>query len=105
MVTLLDTMWGLKLAKLDKKEITSNRFSDFFAKLVGYAVFITIGVVINYEFKTPYIVWVFSVVPIYTEIFSIDEKQRKLGKKGIIKEICNAYNFAVSIKNKRDKLR
>jgi len=105
LLALIDTRWGLKLAKHKKIEITSNRASDFFAKLVGYFVFITFGLFLNAEFDMPYIVWISAIIPIYSEIFSIDEKQRKLGKIGILKQAENVYKFAKNIKNKRDSLR
>lgn len=105
MLALIDTRFGIKLAKFQKKEITSNRASDLFAKLIGYFVFITFGLFLNAEFNMPYIVWISAFVPIYLEIFSIDENQRKLGKTGVIKQFENAYKFAKNIKNKRDNLR
>jgi hypothetical protein len=85
LLALIDTRFGLKLAKFKKIEITSNRASDFFAKLVGYFVFITFGLFLNAEFNMPYIVWISAIIPIYSEIFSIDEKQRQLGKNWNIK--------------------
>lgn len=102
---IVDTHTGIKASRKENKKITSNRFSDFFAKILGYSVFITIGLFLNTEFDIPYIVWVSAFVPIYLEIFSIDENQRRLGKKGIIKQSQNAYNFAKNIKSKKDKLR
>lgn len=104
-LALIDTRFGIKLAKFEKKKITSNRASDLFAKLIGYFVFITFGLFLNAEFDMPYIVWISAFVPIYLEIFSIDENQRKLGKTGVIKQFENAYKFAKNIKNKRDNLR
>lgn len=104
-LALIDTRFGIKLAKFQKKKITSNRASDLFAKLIGYFVFITFGLFLNAEFNMPYIVWISAFVPIYLEIFSIDENQRKLGKTGVIKQFENAYKFAKNIKNKRDNLR
>ena len=105
LLTVIDTRWGIKLARFEKKEITSNRASDFFAKLIGYFVFITFGLFLNAEFDMPYIVWISAIVPIYSEIFSIDEKQRKLGKIGILKQFENVYKFAKKIKGQRDSLR
>jgi hypothetical protein len=102
---IVDTHTGIKASRKENKKLTSNRFSDFFAKILGYSVFITIGLFLNIEFEIPYIVWVSAFVPIYLEIFSIDENQRRLGKKGIIKQSQNAYNFAKNIKSKKDKLR
>ena len=102
---IVDTHTGIKASRRENKKITSNRFSDFFAKILGYSVFITIGLFLNMEFDIPYIVWISAFVPIYLEIFSIDENQRRLGKKGIIKQSQNAYNFAKNIKSKKDKLR
>jgi hypothetical protein len=57
------------------------------------------------NFDMPYIVWISAFVPIYLEIFSIDENQKRIGKKGIIKQFENAYNFAKNIKSNKDKLR
>ena len=102
---IVDTHTGVKASRKENKKITSNRFSDFFAKMLGYSVFITVGLFLNAEFNIPYIVWISAFVPIYLEIFSIDENQRRLGKKGIIKQFENAYNFAKNIKSKKDKLR
>lgn len=101
----VDTYTGIKASKKEGKKITSNRFSDFFAKLVGYSIFITIGLFLNIEFDIQYIVWISAFMPIYLEIYSIDENQKRLGKKGIIKQFENTYNFAKNIKNKKDKLR
>lgn len=103
--TTVDTILGIKVAKNDQVLITSNRFSDIFAKLLGYGLFVTVGVAAHNEFKIPFIIWILSAVPICTEAFSINEKQLKLGKKGWIKEFEDAYNFAKKIKNKRDKMR
>jgi hypothetical protein len=50
-------------------------------------------------------VWLCAVVPIYTEITSIDENQKSLGKKGIITQAEDVYKFALNIKKKRDQLR
>ncbi len=102
---IVDTHTGIKASKKEGKAITSNRFSDFFAKLLGYSVFVTIGLFLNMEFEIPYIVWLSAFMPIYIEIFSIDENQRRLGRKGVIKQFENAYNFVKSVKNKKDKLR
>lgn len=105
LLTLIDTRFGIKLARFQKIKLTSNRASDFFAKLIGYFVFITFGLFLNYEFQATYFVWISAIIPIYSEIFSIDEKQRKMGQIGILKQFENAYKFAKKIKNKRDSLR
>lgn len=105
MLMFADTWHGLKKARYLKEEITTNRASDFFAKLIGYGVFIIIGLAINNEFKITYGVWLLAIIPAFIEIKSIDENQRKRGKKGIIKQIEEVYRFALKIKKKRDELR
>jgi hypothetical protein len=60
LLALIDTRFGLKLAKFKKIEI--------------------IGLFLNAEFNMPYIVWISAIIPIYSEIFSIDENQRNLAK-------------------------
>lgn len=102
---LVDTYLGRKAAKFQNIPLTSNRFSDIFAKLIGYGVFICIGLLINQITGWKYGVWLAAVVPIYTEITSIDENQKAVGKKGIIKQMEDVYKFALKIKKKKDELR
>jgi len=102
---IVDTYLGRKAAKRKGIELTSNRFSDIFAKIIGYAVFLTVGLLINVITGWAYGVWLCAVVPIYTEITSIDENQKALGKKGIITQAEDVYKFALKIKKKRDELR
>jgi hypothetical protein len=40
---IVDTYLGRKAAMHRGEKITSNRFSDVFAKIIGYAVFLTVG--------------------------------------------------------------
>lgn len=98
-----------ELSKLDsdikKKEWSTNRFSDFFAKLIGYGFFITVGLVIQKEANVHYAVWLSALIPIYTEVRSIDENEKRRGKKGIVKQAEELYKFALRIKKKRDDLR
>ncbi len=103
--TLVDTKLGRQRAKFENVPLTSNRFSDLFAKLIGYGVFICIGLLINLITEWKHGVWLSAIVPIYTEVISIDENQKALGKKGIIKQIEDVYKFALTIKQKKDKLR
>lgn len=91
--------------EIKKKEWSSNRFSDFFAKLIGYGFFITVGLVIQKEANVHYAVWLSALIPIYTEVRSIDENQKRRGKKGIIRQAEELYKFALKIKKKRDNLR
>jgi hypothetical protein len=102
---IVDTYLGRKAAKFRGEKITSNRFSDIFAKIIGYAVFLVIGLLINTITGWAYGVWLCAVVPIYTEITSIDENQKALGKKGIITQAEDVYKFALKIKKKRDEIR
>ena len=102
---IVDTYLGRKAAKNRGEKITSNRFSDVFAKIIGYAVFLTVGLLINVITGWKYGVWISAIVPIYTEITSIDENQKSLGKKGIITQAEDVYKFALNIKKKRDNLR
>lgn len=101
----VDTYTGIKASKKEGKKITSNRFSDFFAKFIGYFIFVTFGLFLDHELEIPYIVWISSFIPIYSEIFSIDENQKRMGGNGVIKQFENAYKFAKDIKSKKDKLR
>jgi len=102
---IIDTFLGIKKAKKKGIEITSNRLSDFFAKLIGYSVFIFIGLILDKAFQIPYIVWILAIVPIYIEIKSINENQIELGKKGVFKEVEDVYKMALKVKRKRDELR
>lgn len=102
---LADTFTGIKVAKYKKIKFTSNRFSDLFAKLIGYGVFICVGLLVNLITGWKYGVWLSAIVPIYTEITSIDENQRAVGKKGIIKQMEDVYKFALKVKQKKDKFR
>jgi len=103
--TLVDTFTGVSAAKYKKIKFTSNRFSDLFAKILGYGVFICVGLLINLITGWKYGVWISAIVPIYTEVTSIDENQRAVGKKGIIKQAEDVYKFALKIKQKKDKFR
>jgi len=102
---IVDTYLGRKAARHRGEKITSNRFSDVFAKLIGYAVFLSVGLLINIITGWAYGVWMAAIVPIYTEITSIDENQKSLGKKGVITQAEEVYKFALNIKKKRDQLR
>lgn len=102
---MVDTYLGVKAARSLGKKITSNRFSDVFAKLIGYCVFLTVGLLVGYATGWEYAVWLSAIIPIQTEVISIDENQRALGKKGILKQAEDAYKFALKIKHKRDELR
>lgn len=102
---IVDTFLGRKAAKNRGEKLTSNRFSDIFAKLIGYGVFLVVGLIINIITGWKYGVWISAIVPIYTEITSIDENQKSLGKKGIITQAEDVYKFALKIKKKRDDLR
>jgi NhaP-type Na+/H+ or K+/H+ antiporter len=103
--TLADTFTGVKAAKYKDIKFTSNRFSDLFAKILGYGVFICIGLLVNLITNWKYGVWLSAIVPIYTEITSIDENQRAIGKKGIIKQAEDVYKFVLTIKQRKDKFR
>ena len=105
LITLVDTRLGVKRARFEKKPITSNRLSDLFAKLIGYGVFICVGLLLNKITNSEHVVWLSAVVPIYTEMKSINENQVAVGKKGIFKQIEECYQFALKIKRKKDKLR
>jgi len=102
---IVDTYLGRKAARHRGEKITSNRFSDVFAKVIGYAVFLSVGLLINIITGWAYGVWMAAIVPIYTEITSIDENQKSLGKKGVITQAEEVYKFALNIKKKRDQLR
>jgi len=102
---IVDTYLGRKAAKYRGEKLTSNRFSDVFAKVIGYAVFLSVGLLINIITGWSYGVWMAAIVPIYTEITSIDENQKSLGKKGVITQAEDVYKFALNIKKKRDQLR
>lgn len=102
---LVDTYLGRKAARFKGEKLTSNRFSDIFAKLIGYGVFICVGLLINKITGWEHGVWLSAIVPIYTEVTSIDENQRAIGKKGIFKQAEDVYKFALKIKHKRDELR
>jgi ABC-type methionine transport system permease subunit len=102
---IVDTYLGRKAAKHNGKELTSNRFSDVYAKAIGYGVFICAGLLVNHITGWPYCVWLAALVPLHTELTSIDENQKALGKKGIIKQLEDVYKFALNIKKKRDELR
>lgn len=101
----VDTRLGIISAKKNKVKFTTNRFSDVFAKIIGYFIFISIGLIIQKETGFKYAVWLSSIIPIYTEIKSIDENQQAVGKKGIIKQFEEIYKFALNIKKKRDDFR
>lgn len=105
MFVCIDTFLGIKASRKEGKEFSSNRFSDFFAKLIGYAVFISVGLIVRIISGWDYSVWLSAIIPIYTEIKSIDENQKRLGKKGIITEAEDVYKFALKIKKKKDELR
>jgi uncharacterized membrane protein len=102
---IVDTITGRKRAKFVGEKITSNRFSDIFAKTIGYAVFLCFGLVINKITGWEYGVWLSAIIPIYTEVLSIDENQRAVNKKGILKQAEDVYQFALKIKKKKDQLR
>lgn len=105
LVVLVDTRLGIKASKKEGKKITSNRFSDLFAKLIGYCVFLSFGLIIMKITGWEYSVWASAIIPIYTEVKSIDESQKRIGKKGIIAEAEDIYKFALKIKQKKDELR
>lgn len=105
LMMLIDTYWGIKLAKKEGKQITSNRMADFFAKSIGYFTFIFIGLALYYGLKWELAVWVSAIFPVAMELFSIDEKQRKLGKKGVLSNIEKVYKLAMKVKSKRDEIR
>lgn len=105
LLVTVDTVLGIKSARKKKQKITTNRFSDVFAKIIGYAVFLTIGLIVDKSFKLEYAVWISSLIPITTELMSINEKQINMGKKGWLKQAGEVYNFALKIKQKKDKLR
>ncbi len=102
---IVDTFTGRKRARFEKEEITTNRFSDIFAKTIGYAVFLCFGLVVNKITSWEYGVWLSAIIPIYTEVLSIDENQRAVNKKGILKQMEEVYQFALKIKKKKDQLR
>lgn len=105
LLMIVDTMLGMRASRREGQKISSNRFSDFFAKLIGYMVFILIGLLLQLSFHWEYTVWVSALIPIYTEAVSIDENQKRLGKKGWITQAEEIFKFALKIKSKRDKLR
>jgi hypothetical protein len=102
---IVDTITGRQRARFVGEKMTSNRFSDIFAKVIGYAIFLCFGLLINKITDWQYGVWLAAVIPVYTEFLSIDENQRAVGKKGIIKQIEDVYQFALKIKKKKDQLR
>jgi NhaP-type Na+/H+ or K+/H+ antiporter len=55
---IVDTYLGRKAAMHRGEKITSNRFSDVFAKIIGYAVFLTVGLLINVITGWKYGVWI-----------------------------------------------
>lgn len=99
-----DTVIGIKAAKFNKEKLSSNRFNDMFAKVLSYLVFVCIGIALYFGLGWNYAIWLAACVPILVELKSIDEKQKKMNKKGIIKQIEETYKFALNIKKKRDKL-
>ena len=101
----VDTKLGISASKKKNVKFSTNRFSDFFAKIIGYFIFISIGLLVQNETGFKYAVWISAIIPIYTEIKSIDENQRTLGKKGIITQAEEIYKFALRIKKKRDQFR
>lgn len=105
LITIVDTYLGIRAAKHKGLKFTSNRFSDLFAKLIGYGVFVCVGLLINTITGWKYGVWISAIIPIYTEIKSIDENQKTLGKTGILTQAEDVYKFAVKIKKKKDELR
>lgn len=105
LITLVDTWLGVKASRFTGKPITTNRFSDLFAKLIGYSIFLIVGLLINQITGWKYGVWLTGIIPIYTEIKSIDENQKTLGKKGMISQAEEVYKLVVKIKKKRDELR
>ena len=105
LLMVVDTRLGILVARKKKVPFTTNRFSDLFAKMIGYGVFISLGLLVQNATKFEYWVWIFAIIPIYTEIKSIDENQKDLGKKGVIAQAEEVYRFALRIKQKRDKLR
>lgn len=103
--TICDTIMGVRAAKHKGIKFTSNRFSDLFAKLIGYGVFICSGLLVNLITDWKYGVWLSAIIPIYTEVKSIDENQKAMGKKGVITQAEEVYKFALKIKQKKDELR
>ena len=105
LLMLIDTYFGIIKAMYLREKITTNRFSDYFAKLIGYSLFLTFGLLLDKITGWGYSVWVASIIPIFTEIKSIDENQKKMNQKGIIERAEEVYKFALNIKKKRDELR
>jgi hypothetical protein len=105
LMTLVDTRTGMQSARQNGRSIRTSRFSDLFAKLIGYGTFLTAGLLLDKATGWGYFVWLSSLIPLYTEITSIDENQREMGKKGIIAQAEELYKFALNVKRKRDKLR
>lgn len=104
-LVLTDTYWGIRASKKTGTELTSNRFNNLFAKVVSYFIFVAFGIVVAIEFQVQYGVWILCAYPIYSEIKSIDENQKKCKKKGILANLNDLYNVALKLKNKQDKLR
>lgn len=105
LLMIVDTKLGISVAKKKRIPFTTNRFSDFFAKIIGYGLFISFGLLAQNATGFEYAVWISAVIPIYTEIKSIDENQKELGKKGVIAQAEEVYKFALRIKKRRDNLR
>lgn len=100
-----DTYLGVKAARKNRIPITSNRFNNLFAKSLSYLIWVGFGIIINLEFGLNYAVWIMAAFPLFSEIKSIDEKQRALGQEGIFKKIDDLFKFAKNIKEKQDDLR
>lgn len=99
-----DTVLGIKASKKMGKKIISSRFNDLFAKIFSYTLFIGIGILIGNEFEIKSAYFFASLPAFYSELKSIDENQKTLGKKGIFSHFSDTWKMILTIKKERDKL-
>jgi len=103
-IILWDTILGIKASKKLKIKITSSRFNDLFAKIFSYSLFIGVGLMIGDMFEISNAFFFASLPAFYSELKSIDENQKKLGRKGIFTYFEETWKMILNIKKERDKL-
>ncbi len=99
-----DTFLGIKASKKTGRKICSSRFNDLFAKIFSYTLFIGIGILIGNEFEIKSAYFFASLPAFYSELKSIDENQKTLGREGIFSHFSNTWKMILNIKKERDKL-
>jgi hypothetical protein len=99
-----DTFLGIKASKKLGRKITSSRFNHLFAKIFSYTLFIGIGILIGNEFEIKSAYFFASLPAFYSELKSIDENQKTLGKKGIFSHFSETWKMILTVKKERDKL-